>query len=154
MGNFKQLTRTDMVNAGDLFVIYKTNAGDYRGIATQTLLDYLNANLTFPSGFATQYESPTASGFNIQIIDGDTSNTNTHLILTPTGAFAAGTLTLPVVGSADDKQEFLFNSTQAITALTVAGGLASVIGAPTTIAANDFFRLKYDGVTNVWYRVG
>jgi hypothetical protein len=29
-----------------------------------------------------------------------------------------------------------------------------VNGAPTTLAANAFFRLRFDGVFNAWYRIG
>jgi hypothetical protein len=46
------------------------------------------------------------------------------------------------------------NTTQAVTALTVAGNGATVNGAPTTLAANGFFRIRFDAVLDVWYRVG
>jgi hypothetical protein len=31
---------------------------------------------------------------------------------------------------------------------------ATVVGAPTSLAANDFFLLRFDAVTGTWYRVG
>ena len=37
---------------------------------------------------------------------------------------------------------------------TVAGNGSTVNGAPTTLAANSFFRLRFDGVFKAWYRVG
>jgi hypothetical protein len=30
----------------------------------------------------------------------------------------------------------------------------TVTGAPTTLAANDFFTMRYDAATAAWYRVG
>ena len=31
---------------------------------------------------------------------------------------------------------------------------ATVTGAPTSLSANGFFRLRFDAVASVWYRVG
>jgi hypothetical protein len=53
-----------------------------------------------------------------------------------------------------DKQEILVNTTQAITALTINANGATIVGAPTTLAAGGFFRLRFDGVLDTWYRVG
>jgi hypothetical protein len=76
------------------------------------------------------------------------------LILTPVAGYAAGTITLPLSTNVVNKQEILVNCTQAVTTLTINGNGATVTGAPTTLAANAFFRLRYDGVTGTWYRVG
>jgi len=48
----------------------------------------------------------------------------------------------------------LVNCTQAVTTLTINGNGATVTGAPTTLAANAFFRLRFEAVAGVWYRVG
>jgi hypothetical protein len=53
-----------------------------------------------------------------------------------------------------DRQELLVNCTQAVTTLAVSGNGATVTGAPTTLAANAFFRLRFDQASSVWYRVG
>jgi hypothetical protein len=152
-----QLTRTDTLSASDLVVLYKSNQGDYRGLPPVDLLTYLNANLTFPTSgvFTTQYAAPSATGFSVALTDGADNDTNIHLILTPVAGYAAGTLTLPVASGCVDKQEVLVNCTQSVTTLTVAAnGATAVTGAPTTLAANAYFRLKYDQPTQTWYRVG
>ncbi len=78
-----------------------------------------------------------------------------HLILTPAGAYAAGTLVMPLASACRDKQEVTVNCTQAVTGLTItANGATSIVGAPTGLTANEFFKLKYDLPTNNWYRVG
>lgn len=66
----------------------------------------------------------------------------------------SGTINLP--GSADraDGQELLVTCNQAVTTLTIAGFGASVLGAPASLAANGFFKLRYDLISNCWYRVG
>jgi hypothetical protein len=155
----KKLTRTDQVTSGDLVVLYKTSAGDYRGISAADFVAYMQASLTFPGvgqgEYATQYSAPSATGFNVTITDGADDNTNVHLILTPTAGYAAGTITLPPVAGVVDKQEVLVNCTQQVTSLTVDGnGATAVTGEPSSLAADDFFRLKYDLPTQTWYRVG
>lgn len=159
MPRINQLSAVDQINMGDLFIIYATGNGDARKSAASVLLEFMQENLVFPpSGFGeytTQYSSPSASGFNITISDGKDDNTNVHLILAPTAGYAEGTITLPPVTGVIDKQEVLINCTQQVTTLTVdANGATAVTGAPAILAADDFFRLKYDAATQTWYRVG
>jgi hypothetical protein len=101
----------------------------------------------------TQYAAPNATGFNVQVAP-QTNGASVWLLLTPLAGYAAGTITLPAVALCQHGQELLLNTTQSVTTLTVAGNGATVNGAPTTLAANAFFRLKFDGVLKVWYRVG
>lgn len=144
------LTQIDEVTGSTYFAV-NINGQDYRVGAT-AVLGYMQANITFPdSGFETQYAAPSSSGFSVQITD---NSADTHLILTPTGGFAVGTVVLPALSSAVDKQEVLVNCTQAVTAFAVNGNGSTVTGAPVTLAANAFFRMKFDAVTSTWYRVG
>ena len=151
MTTINKLTRTDSVGAGDVVPVYVQNEGDARGAAMSVLQAYMQANLDFDNqAQETQYAAPSATGFSIAIAAGPQS---THLILTPTGAFAAGTLVLPAVATAIDKQSLTVNTTQAVTTLTIsANGATAVIGAPTTLAANAFFTLRFDLTTKNWYR--
>lgn len=156
MVQINQLTAVDSLQSGDQVPIFDTSNGDARRAALSVLLTYMQNNLTitdagaFPA-YETQYAAPSATGFNIQVTDTDD---NTHLILTPVAGYAAGTITLPTSTNLVDKQDFLCNCTQAVTTLTIAGNGATVTGEPTTLAADDFFRLKYDLAGNTWYRVG
>lgn len=160
MTQINKLSAVDSVQVGDQLPIFSTENGDARKAAMSVLLAYMQANLTFPSfsgqgAYTTQYSSPSATGFNVTITDGADDNTNVHLILTPTAGYAAGTITLPPVAGLVDKQEVLVNCTQQVTALTINGnGATAVTGEPTSLAADDFFRLKYDLPSQTWYRVG
>lgn len=156
MPTINQLSALDSVAAGDQFPIYSQTNGDARKVAISVLLAYMQANLTSGQGaYTTQYAAPSATGFNVAITDGASNNTNVHLILTPTAGFAAGTIVLPPVASCVDKQEVLVNCTQQVTTLTINGnGATAVTGEPASLAADDFFRLKYDLPTKTWYRVG
>ena len=152
-------SRTDSLTSGDLFVIWKTSEGDFRVLPVADALAYFQANLTFPSftgqaAFVSQYAAPSSSGFSVSIDDGADNDSNVHLILTPTAGFAAGTIVLPPLASCVDKQEILINCTQLITTLTINGNGATVTGEPASMGADDFFRLKFDDLTNTWYRVG
>jgi len=149
-----QLSTLSTLALGDLLAIYASSNGDARKTSLSSLLAFIQANLTFPTSgvFTTQYAAPSATLFSVAITDG---SDNIHLILTPTAGFADGTIVLPAVANAVDKQEILVNCTQVVTALVVDGnGAVAVTGAPTGLAANDFFRLKYDAATSTWYRVG
>ncbi|MEQ1073797.1 MULTISPECIES: transcriptional regulator [Acinetobacter] len=147
-----RLNKTDDVESGDQFVLWKANCGDYRGLSQSDLLSFLQDNLSFPSNsLATQYAAPNATGFNVLISN---SSESSHLILTPIASYATGSITLPQSNNLKDKQELLVNSTQAVTTLTIMGNGAVLNGAPTSLSVNGYFRLKYDKVMNTWYRVG
>ena len=147
-----KLSRTDTVIASDLFVLFKATDDDYRGAPAADVLAYIQANLTFPGNYTTQYAAPAATGFSVTIPD---VGYDVHLILTPLAGYAAGTLVLPSKLTLKDGQRLLVNCTQAVTTLTISlNGASAAVGAPTTLAANAFFTLKYDAASNNWYRVG
>lgn len=159
MPDINQLSAVTSVSAGDQVPLYSSSNGDARKASFTTIQTYMQNNLSFATAgqvlFATQYSAPSATGFNVTVTDGASDNTNVHLILTPTAGFAAGTITLPPVAGLVDKQEVLVNCTQSVTTLTVAAnGATAVTGEPSTLSANEFFKLKYDAPTSTWYRVG
>ena len=155
MPTINELTATDTVVSSDQVPVYVANNGDARKAAMSVLLAYMQDNLTFSTAgisYTTQYAAPSATDFSVQITDG---SANIHLILTPVAGYADGTIVLPAIGNVIDKQEVLVNCTQAVTALVVDGnGAVAVTGEPSGLAANDFFRLKYDATVQTWYRVG
>lgn len=155
MPEINKLTAVDSVVDSDLVPIYASSNGDARKAAMSVLLAYMQSNLSFSESgisYTTQYAAPSATAFSVQITD---DSSNTHLILTPVAGYAAGTIVLPAVGNLVDKQEVLVNCTQAVTTLTIDGnGAVAVTGEPSGLAANDFFRLKYDITVQTWYRVG
>lgn len=148
-----QLSRAATVTAGDLVPIFSTNDGDARAAAMSVIAAYIQTLLTASGGFQTQYSAPNATGFSVTI-NPATDGGNVHLLLTPVAGYAAGTIVLPELAECIDGQEVLVNCTQAVTTLTVSGNGSTVNGAPTTLAANAFFRLKFDGVMDSWYRIG
>jgi len=145
-------TVTDTLASGDYIVIEKTSQGDWREISVTDFLTSLYTLATFPSSKpTTQYYAPAASGFTATITDG---SADIHLILTPLAGYAAGTIKLPAVANAIDKQMIIVNCTQAVAALTMDGNGSTVVGAPTALLANEFFTLKFDDVLSTWYCIG
>lgn len=144
MATINQLSATDTLTGGDLFPVYKKNQGDARKCSITTLMDYVNANVTTVTQ-NTQYAAPAATGFSVTVNTG-----NVWLILTPVSTYAAGAIVLPT--GASDKDTVTVNCTQIVTSLTVSSG-ATVVGAPTTIAANGFFTMRFDAATSTWYRI-
>ena len=151
MTAINQLASIDTLQTGDLLPVFSSSNGDTRKSSMTTLATFIQSSLTAPGAFATQYASPNATGFNI-LIAPVTDGESVYLLLTPTAGFAAGTITLPAIPS--DGQEILVSCTQIVTTLTVSGNGKTVNGAPTTLTANAFLRLRYDGINNSWYRVG
>ena len=137
---------------GDLMAIWQTTNSDTRNCSLTALFtlfseSFMNTVLEPDS----QYAAPAVTAFDIQI---NSNNNDTHLILTPAGTLAAGTITLPTPANLRDKQLLICSCTQQVTALTIAGnGASAVNGAPTALSADDFFTLKYDLTLNTWNRI-
>jgi len=148
--NINQLSRVTP-SAADLMALWSTANGETSACSLTQLATLLASLTTAADDKVTQYAAPSASGFTVTLVDDSDSK---WLVLTPTAGFAAGTIKLPAVANAVDKQEILVNCTQIVTALTINGNGATVTGGPTALAANDFFRLRFDAVMDVWYRVG
>jgi len=151
MATINQLSAISSPNSSDLMVVYSLSNGDTRKMTLANLLAWLSPQITAADDKVTKYAAPSATGFTVTVTD---SSASQWLLLTPVAGYAAGTITLPASGNCVDRQEILVNCTQAVTTLTVAGNGSTVTGAPTTLAANDFFTLRFDAVTAAWYRVG
>lgn len=146
------LSQTDIAVADSLPFLSAANGADRRTSVTQ-LVALIQALLTDDNNPATQYAAPSATGFTVTVAPLATGG-SVWLLLTPLAGYAAGTITLPAQALCVDGQELIVNTTQAVTALTVSGNGSTVNGAPTTLAANAFFRLRFDGVFKAWYRIG
>lgn len=155
MATINKLSAADSLEAGDQVVVYDSSNGDARKASLSLLKSWMEENLQLAESqpvFETQRSAPSATGFSVSVTDSDA---NTHLILTPLDNYAAGTIVLPSSTNAVDKQEVLVTCTKAVTTLTVnANGASSIYGAPSSLSAHSFFKLKYDLGTQTWIRVG
>ena len=145
MTSINKLSSLDTLSGGDLLAVWATGNGDTRKASLTLLTSYINGQLDLPVDISrSQYAAPTTSGFNVTI-----QSPNTWLVLDPTNNFAAGGVTLP--NSVPDLSMISIVTTRSVTAFSVTVSGAAVVGAPTTLNANQAFTLRYDGVTNSWY---
>lgn len=153
MSSIDRLSKVTALSSSDFIALFSQSLGNDAAATLGALLTWLQSQLSTAGGFVTQYAAPSATGFGVAIAP-PVNGTSVFLLLTPNAGYAAGTITLPAQASCVDEQELLVSCTQAVTALTVAGNGATVNGAPTTLAANAFFRMRFDGVFKAWYRAG
>jgi hypothetical protein len=114
------------------------------------LLGYFQQQFAAPTVAVNLYTPST--GFNIAAPT--PVSEQQWILLQPAGTLASGTVTLPLNTSTPDGTEILVTTTQIITTFAVGlNGATAAFGAPTTLAANAFFRLRFYQPTNSWYRI-
>jgi hypothetical protein len=147
MPTINQLPLLAQLSGGDNLLVYSPTNGDARRISVSSLIEYFQANFADPN-YLTIINAPTNSGFNLQL---GAQTQSIFLILNPSGAFAAGTITLPPVASCFDGQEILVASSQSIAALTVNGNGATLVGAPSALGIGGFFTIRFNALQGAWY---
>lgn len=150
-----QLTAVDSVASGDQLPIYQAQNSDARKASINKVQEYMQANLDFAVDAVIKSTTQTEqvlAGFSLQVTSGDD---NIFLIMVGVGTLATGTIILPFKSNIIDKQEILVFSIPAVTTLTLdENGATAIVGAPSALTANSFFKLRYDITSDVWYRVG
>lgn len=150
MPTINQLSPLSQVSGGDQLPIYVPNNGDARRVSVTQLLQYFQQTFAAPT-VATNMYTP-GTGFNVTVPTPTTEQQ--WMLIQPAGTLAAGTITLPLNTGVPDGTQVLVTTTQIITTFTlVLNGAAAAFGAPTTLAANAFFTMRYYQATNSWYRV-
>jgi hypothetical protein len=151
MPTINQLAGLSQVSGGDLLPIYVPNNGDARKVSVTQLLTYFQTVFAAPT-VSTNLYTPGA-GFNVTVPT--PVSEQQWMLLQPAGTLATGTITLPLNTGTPDGTQLLVTTTQIITAFTLAlNGAAVAFGAPTTLAANAFFTMRFYQATNSWYRIG
>ena len=147
MSTIQNQNQVPSVNQSDLIPVYSNTSGITAQMSVSQLTAYILWLIGGSNGLSTQYASPNATGFTVNL----QSVPNGWLVLTPLAGYAAGTLVLPAMPV--NQQQVTVSCTQAVTTLTVNGNGKTVNGAPTTLAANATFSLRFDGVNQSWYRI-
>lgn len=150
MAYINQLPLLTVASPGDQIPVYSPNNGDARRLPLNALLQFFQQNFASPT-LATNIFTP-GTGFNVAVPT--PVNAQQWILIQPAGTLAAGTVTLPLNTQTPDGTEVLITTTQQITAFTLAlNGAAAAYGDPTTLAAEDFFRMRFVQSTNSWYRI-
>ena len=150
MPTINQLAGLSQVSGGDQLPIYVPNNGDARKVSVNQLLQYFQTTFAAPT-VATNLYTP-GTGFNVTVPT--PVSEQQWMVIQPAGTLAAGTITLPLNTGTPDGTQVLVTTTQIITSFTLAlNGASNAFGAPTTLAANAFFTVRFYQATNSWYRV-
>ena len=146
----KRLSNTDRIGPCDSVVIWSGDNGDFRGVPLDVLKEAIKPEQGNQSSLLVQHFNPNAN-FTLNI---DNHEVGTYLVLNPSTSITTGSIKLPERYEVTDGQVVLVACSQQVTNFSVDGDNALVIGAPNALAANGFFKLKYDKLSNTWYRVG
>ena len=150
MPYINQLPLLNQVSAGDQIPVYTPNNGDARRLPVSSLLQYFQQTFASPT-LATNVYTP-GTGFNVAVPTPVAAQQ--WMLIQPAGTLALGTITLPLNTQTPDGTEVLVTTTQQITGFTLAlNGATAAYGAPSTLAAEDFFRMRFVQSTNSWYRI-
>lgn len=150
MPYINQLPLLMVASPGDQIPVYTPNNGDARRLPIGALLQYFQQTFASPT-LATNVYTP-GTGFNIAVPT--PVSQQQWMLIQPAGTLATGTVTLPLNTQTPDGTEVLITTTQQITAFTLgANGASQLYGDPTTLAAEDFFRMRFVQATNSWYRI-
>ena len=150
MPTINQLSGISQVSGGDLLPVYVSNNGDARKVSINQLLQYFQQTFAAPT-VATNLYTP-GTGFNITVPT--PTSEQQWMVIQPAGTLATGTITLPLNTGVPNGTEVLITTTQIITTFTLAlNGATAAFGAPTTLAANAYFRMRFVQSTNSWYRI-
>lgn len=150
MPTINQLPLLGQVSPGDQVPVYSPNNGDARRLPVSALLQYFQQTFASPT-LATNVYTP-GTGFNVAVPTPVAAQQ--WMLIQPAGTLALGTITLPLNTQTPDGTEVLVTTTQQITGFTLAlNGATAAYGAPSTLAAEDFFRMRFVQATNSWYRI-
>jgi hypothetical protein len=150
MPTINQLPLLAQVSPGDQVPVYSPNNGDARRLPVSSLLAYFQQTFASPT-LATNVYTP-GTGFNVAVPTPVAAQQ--WMLIQPAGTLALGTITLPLNTQTPDGTEVLVTTTQQITGFTLAlNGATAAYGAPSTLAAEDFFRMRFVQSTNSWYRI-
>lgn len=150
MATINNLDSADNVTGSDLVSIWSQPNGATRKLSLFNLLKWMTGQqITMQDNKITQYAAPVTGG-TVQV---DERGFSVWLIITPAATLATLTIKLPLVSGVQDRTEILISTTQVLTALTFNANGATIVGAPSTLAANTSTVLRFDAVMRTWYKV-
>lgn len=150
MPTINQLPVLNTISSGDQLPVYSPNNGDARRTSIGSLLTFFQQSFASPT-LATNIFTP-GTGFNIAVPTPVAQQQ--WMLVQPAVTLATGTVTLPLNTQTPDGTEILVTTTQQITTFTLAAnGATQLFGVPTTLSAEDNFRVRFVQATNSWYRI-
>ena len=152
MTTINQLSLTVAISDGDKLPLYQAGQQDTRAVSMSQVAAYVQSAIEGEPDEVIYAISVVGSTFTVAALP-TTVGGSVWVQLTLSGPATAGTVILPGVDDRVPGQEVRITCTQSVTSLTINGNGATVAGGPTSLAANGFFTLSYDNISNNWFRV-
>lgn len=153
MSTINQLPTASRLNEDDVLPVWQTEHDSTRKATVADIASRVS-ELIEGEPDETQYSLPVSgSSFAILVVP-LARGSSVWAQITLAGNANSGTITLPLEPDRGHGQEVLVTLTGAVASLTVNAGDALVHGEPAQMAPHGFFRMRYDAVSNAWYRVG
>ncbi|WP_323141286.1 hypothetical protein [Massilia phyllosphaerae] len=153
MPTIDQLSQAGSIGDADELAVFSKQNGATRKATVAQLADAVLVAIEGAPDETIYSLTTDGNSFTVAVLP-ETPGGSAWALITLSIPAPAGTIILP---GADDRahgQEVLVTCTQAVAALTFNGSGAAVAGAPANLAANGFFRLRFDSISNTWYRIG
>lgn len=154
MPTIDQLSQAGTLTDADELALFSKANLDTRKVALPQLAAYVQQAMEGTPDETVYSMTMSGSNFTVAVLP-TVPGGNVWAQITLSAGAPAGTIILPGVDDRAHGQEVLVTCTQAVAALTVNGnGATAVYGAPAALAANGFFRLRFDLIAQSWYRIG
>lgn len=153
MPTIDQLSQASSIGDADELALFSKANGDTRKVTAPQLADYLLQAIEGAPDETIYSLTTDGNSFTVAVLPA-TPGGSAWAIITLSIPAPAGTIFLPGIDDRAHGQEVLVTCTQAVAALTINGSGAAVAGAPASLAANGFFRMRFDSISSTWYRIG
>ena len=153
MPTIDQLSQASSISDADELALFSKANGDTRKVTAPQLADYLLQTIEGAPDETIYSMAVDGNSFTVVVLPA-TPGGSAWALITLSIPAPAGTIILPGIDDRAHGQEVLVTCTQAVAALTIAGSGAAVAGAPANLAANGYFRMRFDSISSTWYRIG
>lgn len=153
MTTINQLSQASALSDSDKLPVWQANQGDSRSISLLQVAAYVQASIEGDTDQTVYSINTSGSTFTAAILPASVGG-SVWGQFSLSGAASAGTIILPGIDDRANGQEVLLTITQAVAALTVSGNGATVRGAPNSLSADGFFKLRFDSISTTWFRIG
>jgi len=153
MPSIDELSRAGAIADADELALFSKANGSTRKVTAPQLAAYVLGSIEGAPDETIYSLATDGSSFTVAVLP-ETPGGSAWAQITLSAPAPAGMIILPGAEDRAHGQEVLVTCTQAVTTLTVNGSGAAVVGAPTALAANGFFRLRFDLISTTWYRIG
>jgi hypothetical protein len=153
MSTIHGLSQSGSIADADEFPMFSKANGDTRKVSAPQLAAYVLEVIEGAPSETIYSIATDGSGFTVLVVPA-TPGGSVWAQIGLSGAAPAGVIVLPDVENRAHGQEVLVTCTHPVAALTVNGSGANIAGAPAALTAHGFFRLRFDSISNTWYRIG